>query len=210
MEFHFGADVRLRDGDEVGSLRRLVFDPGTAQVVSLVVEHNAFDEREVLVPIGAVNDSDTDATYLEVSREQFDGMPDFMIERNVAPPPDSANVTSDLIKEPIDVPDVPPVGAATGVESIAFTPVLQESMRVPRDDEIIDSDMEIWASDVELGRVRNLVVDEQTHRISIFVLREGFIFTHDVDIPMDWVDHIRPESIVLKVDKATVEAGSAD
>jgi uncharacterized protein YrrD len=207
MDFDFGADVRRPDGEKLGELRHVVYDPDTTQIVYLVVEHSGFEGREVLVPIGAVEGADDDAVTLELSRQQFDSLRDFVTDRNVAPPPDAANITEDEITEPVNVPDVPPVGAATGVESIAFTPIVQEIRHIPGRDEVIDGNSVVWATDGEVGKVRVVEMNDQTERITGFVVEKGLIFHHDLFVPIDWVENIRPEVIVLNVDQARVKAG---
>lgn len=209
MDLHLGADVRQRDGHRFGALHRIVYDPETQQVEFLVVEHAGMDDRDVLVPIGAVQSADNNVIYLELSREQFDSLENFVDHvHNIAPPPDAANVTDDEITDPVDVPDVPAVGAATGVESIAFTPLVEEIVHVPPIDEVIDGDTTVWATDGEIGRVKHVLVSDETDRITALVVEKGFIFHHDIEIPMEWVENIRPETVVLTVDKATVEAAA--
>src|SRR5438045_3955878 len=123
MLLQIGADVRQADGGKVGELTRLVFDPDSRVVASLVVQPNRGDLNELVVPGEVVQDADDQAAQLSVDQHTFDAFPPFEVDRNIAPPPDVADVTSDLIKDPIDVPDVAPVGFATGVESIAFVPI---------------------------------------------------------------------------------------
>jgi uncharacterized protein YrrD len=210
MDFHFGSAVRERDGGKIGELRRLVYDPETRQVVSLVVEEGLLEARDRVVPIGAVATADDDAVSLELSHPQFDSLPEYAVERNVAPPPELQNQVPDQIKEPFDVPDVPPVGAATGIESIAYTPVMAENVRVPREDEVIDGGSVVWATDGEIGKVKDVITDDETNRIVTLVVESGTIFTHDTDIPFTWVETVRPETIVLNVEKSVAKGGRHD
>lgn len=206
MDFQFGADVRRPDGGKLGQLRRLIMDPDTGQIASLVVTHNAFDGREVIVPLGVVNGADDEAIELAASEQQFDDFDDYMTERNVAPPPDAGNVTSDLIHDPVDVADSPPIGAATGIESIAFTPVLQETVHVPGGDEVLDGETVVWATDKELGQLRQIRTNDQTSRVMELIVERGFVFKHDTAIPFETVATVRSETIVLSVPSADLAA----
>lgn len=208
MEFHFGADARGRDDEKLGYVRGVVLEPDTDQIASLIVEHAGFDERRVLVPIGAVESASHDGTDLALSRQQFDQMPNFAIDRNIAPPPTADNLEDEDNIAPENVPDVPPVGAATGVESIAFTPIIQETENIPGDDDVIDAQTVVRATDGEIGSVADVLVDDQTNRITALALEKGFIFKHEVKLPIGWAVSIQPEEIVLNVDRARVEAES--
>ena len=204
MDLHLGIDVRGREDEKLGDLRQIVLDPETREVVSLVVQHAGFDERELIVPIGAVDAADHSGISLELSSDQFNQLEIFADTRNIAPPPVADNLEEDTNIPPEIVPDVPSIGAATGVESIAFTPVIEEDEHIPARDETIDGECTIWATDGEIGRVSDVRVDDQTNRIVSFAIEKGFIFKHEIEIPVDWVEDIRPGSIILKVEKATI------
>lgn len=206
MDFYFGDGVHGRDGDRLGELRAVVYDPDTHQIVELAVQHAGFAGHVLLAPIGAVRAADHSGVDLELSLAQFDTLPTFADERNVAPPPDAENITDDEITEPIDVPDVPPVGAATGVESIAFTPIVQETLHVPPFDTVIDGDTRVWATDGEIGKVRAVQMNDQTDRIAGFLVHHGLIFGHDLQVPIESVTSIQPATITLHVERGQVPA----
>jgi sporulation protein YlmC with PRC-barrel domain len=210
MDFHFGADVRGRDDERLGELRQLAFDPGTLEIVSLVVQHAALDERDVIVPIDAVDGADHGGVVLQLSRDQFERMRQFATERNVAPPPLADNLELEDNIEPENVPDVPSVGAATGVESIAFTPVIEEDINVPAEDGLLGHELTVVATDGEVGQLRDVRVNDQTRRIESLALENGILFKHEIDIPIDWVASIQADTIVLNVGRASLsENGDA-
>ncbi len=205
MEFHLGAQVRNPDGDVLGTLQRVVYHPESSLVVSLVVLHAGWSERQVFVPIGEVNGADDESVEIRLPAEKYDELDIYSETRNVAPPPDAAEVSSDLMHEPLDVPDVLPVGAATGVESIAFTPIIEELSYVLPGEQVIDHATVVWAIDGEVGKVSSVLVDDETMQLSGFQVTWGVVFTHSARVPMDWVENVLPETIVLTVDRATVE-----
>jgi uncharacterized protein YrrD len=204
MDFRFGAEIAQRDGGKFGNLRALVYDTGTKETVSLVIRRHPADDDSVLLPIGAVQSTDLDMIYVELSQQQFDGLPGFEAERNIAPPPDLDNIARDQVTDPIDVPDVPPVGAATGIESIAFTPLVEEEINVPEGDQVIDDGTAVWATDGELGLLRAVRVSDQTRRIDGVTVQEGGFFTTDTDIPANSIASVQSDAIILSIDKASV------
>ncbi len=205
MEFHLGAQMRNPDGKVLGTLQRVVYQQESSRVVSLVALHGGWTEREVFVPIGQVQAADDEAVEITLRGDQYDMLDIYSETRNVAPPPDAAEVSSDLVHEPVDVPDVLPVGAATGVESIAFTPIVEELSYVLPGEQVIDHSTVVWAIDGEVGKVSSVLVDDETMRLSGFLAQRGVIFTHSARVPMEWVENVLPETIVLTVDRATVE-----
>jgi uncharacterized protein YrrD len=205
MIFQLGAGVQRPDGGKVGELHRVVFDPETEAVVSIVVTHNALDGREVVVPIGVVDSADDASVALAASEEQFNTFEDFEFEHNVAPPPDADEVDSDQITDPVDVPDVLPVGAATGVESIAYTPVIEEHVHVPTGDQILDTGTRVWALDGEAGHVSQVWVNDETHQIESFVVVSGTFPKQPRVVPVGVVESIRSEGVTLRVSSGQLQ-----
>ncbi len=207
MEFRFGADIRGRDGDSLGTFQRLIYDPGTRQVVSLVATESGIGERQVIVPIGSVADSDDEAVTVEFSAQQFAGLEDYVASaRNIAPPPDVDNIDDDQITDPIDIPDVAPVGAATGIESIAFTPVIEETTNVSGMYQVLDSGTSVWATDGDVGQLRAVEVSDETDRISAIVFGGGGNVAGSIEVPADRVASVQTGTIILNVARAAFEA----
>lgn len=205
MNLQLGADVLRSDGGKVGELHRVVYDPETDEIISLVVTHNALDGREIVVPIGIVDTADDASILLAATEDQFDTFDDFTYEHNVAPPPDAEEVDSDLIHDPVDVPDVLPIGAATGVESIAYTPVVEEHTHVPTGDQVLDKTTTVWATDGEVGHVSQVWVNDETRQIESFLVERGAFRKHARIVPGEAVDTIRSEGVTLNVDSASLQ-----
>jgi len=209
MDFHIHSNVRGPDGDKLGELRHAVLDPDVRHVISLVVQETGLDGHAIVVPSDDVSSADDDAVYLTLSREQLDQLPRYAYGRNVAPPPadvDPETTSSDQVQEPIDVPDVPPIGAAAGISSIAFTPIMEIRRNLPADAVVIDDHTVVAATDGEIGHVRHVLEDDETRRVTGFVVQKGFVFSHDVEVPIDWLAGVQGHRLVLRVDKRSVEA----
>jgi uncharacterized protein YrrD len=206
MDLYFGVTVAQRDGDSLGHLQRVVCDSETHEVHSLVVQDGRWGEGGVLVPIGAVDGADDDAVTVALTDTQFDQLDSYSEMWNVAPPPVSDD-SADFGDEVVDLPDMPPVGAATGVESIAFTPLIEEVPHIRSTDEVIDRTTMVYATDGELGHVRAVIVDDETRRVRALLGGRGVVFSHDFQAPMEWIRSIRPEMVALSVTRAQVEAG---
>lgn len=202
MNFQLGADVRRPDGGKLGELHRVVYDPETQQIVSLIVTHNMLDGREVIVPVGVVRTADDESVELATSEDQFDSFEDFATVRNVAPPLDEGDPVPDLIHHPVDVADIPSIGAASGIESIAYTPLVEEDIHVATGDQVLDKSTTIWATDGQVGHLTQIRVSDETSRIQSLIVERGFFFKHDTDVPFDDVKTVKSETIVLSVPRS--------
>lgn len=202
MDYQLGAEVRRSDAGKVGEVQRIVVDPETQQVVSLVVMENRVDGHEVVVPIGLVNAADSGAVELAIDQARFEQLEAFRRTVNVAPPPDAVNVTSDEIKDPVDVPDVLPVGAATGIESIAYTPVLDEALNVQPGDVVLDGETTVYATDGEAGRVFSVRVNDETERVESLLATHGLFPERQIVVPWQAVRSAETGSIVLSVPRS--------
>ncbi|HZU13510.1 MAG TPA: PRC-barrel domain-containing protein [Chloroflexota bacterium] len=200
MEFSLGSDVRGRDGTTLGSLQGVVYDPGTGQIVSLVVRHG-FEGRTAVLPIGSVASADGNGVETELDQEQLAAMPDYADDVNIAPPPTADNLEGREEIAPDNVPDVPPVGAATGVSSIAFIPIIREVTHVPEGDDVLGRRTAVYATDGEIGHVSSILVDDQTMRPTSLLISEGLLFPRTVAAPMTAVQAIEPDHVVLNVPK---------
>jgi sporulation protein YlmC with PRC-barrel domain len=205
MDFQFGAAVSSRDGIRLGDLHAVVFDRATGEVTNLVVDPTGSEADFRLVPIGAIDDADQVEIFVTLSDDQFTNLPRFAEVRNIAPPPTADNLEDSGEELPVEVPDVPAIGAATGIESIAFIPILEQETAVPPEDSVIDNGFTIRATDGDVGQVQEVITDDQTNRITWLSAARGTVLEQDVDIPAGWLREIGPDWIGISVDLATVQ-----
>ena len=211
MDFHLLSDVRDQDGNRLGELRHIVLDQESRRIVSLVVQEAAPAGHAVVVPVDAVDSADDDAVYLRLSPQELHQLPPYAVAENAAPPPADiypGNRSSDQVQEPIDVPDVAPVGAAQGITSIAFTPIFDVIRNIPDGTIIIDDGTPVWASDGELGKVERLLTGETVDQVTAMVVETGSFFTHPLGVPVDQIASITGDRVTLSLSKADLEAAN--
>jgi uncharacterized protein YrrD len=216
MNFRLLADVLQQDGERLGELRHVIYDPSTGEVVSLVVQQGGMNGRAVVLPATHIcgTEPDGEVTYADLTPDQFDQLERYAFGVNVAPPPADIdpidNQSADLDEGIVEIPDVAPVGAAEGITSIAYTPLIDEARNVPAGDVVIDDGTEVQASDRSIGRVKHVLTSGDTFRVSGFVVEKGHIFTHDREVPMSWIASVSGDVIALNVDAATVEGAAGE
>lgn len=211
MEFHFGAQVQRNDGTRLGELTRVVYDFEARTIDFLVVQSAHMGERELKVPLGTIEMTDDETVQVGITEDEFEGLDEYASAHNVAPPPDRDFAEIDEQDELAPGTESPPVGAATGIESIAFIPIVEEDVFVPNGDTVIDRTTEVWATDGLVGHVRAVIADDTPpSSISAVIARRGTIFTHDVTIPRDCIEAMRIDAVVLNVERAAVDEQDAE
>jgi len=64
---------------------------------------------------------------------------------------------------------------------------------------------EIRCPDGAVGRVADVLVDPATDRPSHLVWREALVVTKEVSIPIDYVERIEGDRVVLRVNREAIE-----
>ncbi len=205
MDFHLGARVLGNDEVGLGELTRVVYDLDTWTIDFLIAQSARMGERELQVPLDAVETTDDESVQTWMSEDEFEDLEEYARSHNISPPPDRDFAEVDEEDELVPGSESPPVGAATGIESIAFIPIMEEDTYIPSGDAVIDRSTEVWATDGLVGNVRTVTMDDDTGRIREVVVRHGTIFTHEIVVPVEHVESMRTDTIVLKVERATVD-----
>jgi sporulation protein YlmC with PRC-barrel domain len=79
--------------------------------------------------------------------------------------------------------------------------------RIPKGELAIERGSPVEATDGQVGKVDELLIDPQDEHITHLVLREGHLWgQRDVMIPASQIDHIEDDTVFLKLDKHTVES----
>jgi uncharacterized protein YrrD len=213
MDFHLLSDVRDQDGNTLGELRHLVLDPRPRRIVSLVVQQSDLAGHAVVVPIDAVLSADDDAVYLNFSPEEMRSLQPYAVAYNVAPPPadiDPETQSSDQPQDPIDVPDVAPVGAAQGITSIAYTPIVEVSRNIPEGTIVVDDGTSICATDGELGKLERLISGDTVDEVTALVVESGALFTHPIEVPVNLVVSFEIDRINLRLSQSEIQAANEE
>lgn len=209
MDFHLLSYVRQQDdGSQLGELRRVIYDPERRQLVSLIVQESDLAGHAVVVPMDVVAAADDDAVYVSLTLDQLRDLEPYAYAVNVAPPPadvDPRTHSADLDEELLDIPDVAPVGAADGITSIAFTPIMEVQRSIPEGAVPIDDATSVFAGDRDLGNVKRISVDDTSSEVSAFMVERGLIFTHAIEVPAEWVAGVETGRIDLNVPISVVE-----
>ena len=64
----------------------------------------------------------------------------------------------------------------------------------------------IFCTDGPVGEVHDVLIDPETERPTHIILREGILIIKEVNIPVDYVQKVEGDRVLLKVDKEVIES----
>ncbi len=212
MKINFGQEVQASDGQAVGSVVGLVVNGATFEVTRVLVSHGR-GESPRLVDVSALHPAAGDRISLDLSRQAYEAMP-MLISEEIATPP--------------RVPEFPTILPASGVGG----PVLADTSDTgpgypggdffdlaPIDPPTVQVESNLLFSEAVLHRGSE-VVSSDGHKIGTLdeasvgelgilealTVRAGFLFHHDLRIPVAEVADFGTNRLHLKITKDAAEA----
>ena len=194
MDIPINVDV-LCAGKLCGRSTSLVINPINEQVTHLVVSEKAFPNIERLVPINKILASSPTSIQLRCSQDDLSSMEAFQETDFI----DGGHLESAL---PFVVPyHVWPYSMYDAM------PVPLEHEHIPAGEIVIHRGTPVKATDGQVGKVDEFLVDPENNSISHLVLREGHLWgKQDVTIPVSEIDKITKDAVYLKLDKKAIES----
>ncbi|MDI3340651.1 MAG: PRC-barrel domain-containing protein [Sphaerobacter sp.] len=205
LHLDLGKPVVAADGTRVGTVDRLVLDATTRELEQIIIHQGRFLTRDRIVELPLIERIDPDGTvHLSVPAAAVDRLPEF-IEANFIVPPDE-----DLASLPDDWADrakteasiLYALGGAYGglIEPTPMpAPVVETVSNLGEDAVIVDEGTHVVDRDGnEIGTVDEIVYDEDGN-VAGFVVRAGFLFHHDVQVPAAWVESVTTDRVQLRV-----------
>jgi hypothetical protein len=191
MDIPIDADVQCTDG-VAGRSTYVVLNPVTRRVTHVVVRQGSFPHLERLVPVGMVTETSPDQIHLNCSQQELHGLVPF-IETEFLPgeSPYEAYEPDEYRLWPYVLPDD------------ELVPVEYE--RVPSGELAVRRGSHVRATDGDVGRVDEFLVDRESEHITHLVLREGHLWRQkDVLIPVSEIGQIDEDRVYLTLGKEEV------
>lgn len=192
------AGIKCDDG-ECGHLERVVIDPGHRQVTHLVVRTRQGELR--VIPAALIAEAHFDWLHVRLTGAELEAAPrlsevDFSLpSADWTPPGDLRHAD---VLWPSDY-------APTLTHDVSPGPLPVEHVNVPADEATIAAGARVFCSDHECGRIADVVLDPDTDKALGFVVRRGFLFKRDVEIPLGWIDRVEADGVHLKMTARQVE-----
>jgi sporulation protein YlmC with PRC-barrel domain len=187
------AQVYGHDG-HLGHALKLIIDPVRKRVTHLVVKGAGLGGQERLVPTEDVVATQSNRITLNCDKEGFKRYDPFMETRFI-----ELDMPSYLEYEgwsPVGWPYVSPVSHD----------YFMEVELIPEGELTVQRGMRVDASDGQVGRVDEFVVEPSSGRIGHLVMRQGHVFGQkDVFIPVNAIKKTEDERVVLNLNKHEVD-----
>jgi sporulation protein YlmC with PRC-barrel domain len=197
MDIPIHADVVCHDG-VIGKSSHIIVDLVTEQVSHFVVKTD-HDDKQFVVPLDKIRDSDRTGIYLDCHKADVYQLPLFNESHfkgydayaNAPPLPSQGVAASYTLYQPYRT-------AESELDSAS-----KESSRAKL---AVNKGASVYATDGEVGKIDELVIDPETHRVTDLILRQHFLLNKwIVTIPVSEIERADQDLVFLKIDKATVK-----
>jgi sporulation protein YlmC with PRC-barrel domain len=214
MNVELGARVRTRDGRDAGVVDKLIWDPEAERVKAVAIRKGAILHRDVEVPVADLRAGPGGELRLDCTGDEVDRLRRFDESSYTAPPVDfvaPAGVPPAGLLWPAGYLPVPsPVAPEPGVDAHVREELATALYRADLENEVIGEGSTVRSRDGEkVGEVHRLSFDPETGRLTGLVVRRGFLFTEDVEVPASLVASVGDEVIHLNLDARDLRAPRA-
>jgi len=210
MRVELGARVRTSDGKDVGTIDRLIVDSSNNKIKAAVIRKGFLLPRDVEVPLSALEPAPDGSIQLTYTADQVDKLPEFFESNYTATPPAGyvppADYPTGGIYWPIGYgffapPPLPETDVSTG--SGALDREAREALEwQDLENAVIGEGSDVVDRDgAKVGDIARLVFDADGHQLTSFVVRKGFIFTEDRELPASVITRVDDGIIYLRVGK---------
>ncbi|MEP7290281.1 MAG: PRC-barrel domain-containing protein [Chloroflexota bacterium] len=214
MEFKHGAHVFSSDGQDAGSVDRVVLDPASQEVVAFVVRKGGLFTENKVIRIDLVRNASEARVTLRVPQAQVEKLPPFE-EHYYVPSGDVENRAGVTEKYVEPLYSYPPLGTAWwgfagngGIPAVPVEPESVEKVRqnIPEGTIAIKEGARVLSSDgSHVGNVQEVFIDPTTHHATHFIISKGVFFKAQKLIPTNWIKLPSEDEVILSVPTRTVE-----
>jgi uncharacterized protein YrrD len=190
MEIPLHADVICADG-ACGECTHVIVDPRTNTVTHLVVEDRGLPAVGRLIPVDAVIETHPDRILLRTTQADLAAAKSF--------------VRDEFIPGAGPFQTYPAEGYMTWPATAPEVPLAVEIPQNPPGTLAVERGARVEASDGEVGKVIDLLIDPASDRITHLVMRSGNLFDKkDITIPISEIGQITEQVVYLKLSKQQI------
>jgi sporulation protein YlmC with PRC-barrel domain len=209
MPTELGAHVHTSDGQDVGTIDRLILDPTQRRVKAAVIRKGVVLPRDVEVPVDALQPQAGGDVRLSATAAEVADLPLFDESLYTGVPPAEYlpmyGYPETGFYWPLEAGSAPLPPGATPPEFEAPTgPTAdaegEEARRLDRENAVIrEGSAVVSQDDHQIGSVEQLVFDAQSGQLSHLLVRRGIIFTKTFDLPADLIARVDDDIVTLSV-----------
>lgn len=203
QDIALGSAVHCRDGIG-GRVARLVVDPDDKRLTHLVVARGT-GLADVVVPIKHLKHVEHEAPVLDLSVDDLAGFPHFAEVDYALPGPEWIE-RHGYLPDPTHVAPVstaafpvPLVPSWAGLLVREHTHAGLSSVQVP-----LGRGTRIALGEQTVGRLDHVLLDPHTEAVRALVVRRDHLGHRDVIVPVEWVQAVTEEEVLLDADRAAL------
>ena len=224
MRVELGAHVLTSDGKDVGKIEKLVVDPESGAVRLVVLHKGLLLARDVEIRVEELQADPDGRVRLSYTAEQVDRLPEFVESEYTAPtagyesphgyPAGSLVWSSGYAPagvptagyepaQPSLVRDAPDRATAAEIDDFQLNRDLTNAV-IEEGDAVLSRDGD------KVGEVHSITFDMETRLPTRLVVRKGFLFTEDVELPWSEIDGVDDGKVYLTLSKGEVERAASE
>jgi sporulation protein YlmC with PRC-barrel domain len=216
MEFELGQHIRSADGQDIGTIKHLVIDPASGKVKTFVVEKGLLFPDDIEVPLEAVVETNAEGLTLRTTAEQSRHLPRFEEGQYRSATPRDMETVANYPVGGLILPNGYAAPPASNSGLPLFVPIVDGQMtahppseqdarlqQIDANNAVISVGDQIFSQDMEkVGEVQSVTIDSVTGRVTRLVVRQGWLFHKDWELPVDSITGVDDGIVYLREDKA--------
>jgi len=206
MHIQFGATVVTADGKEIGTIDKMVLDPEGGDLHAIVVRKGLLFGRDIEIPIDTIVERREGSVQIRLTSGHLDQLDTFYEGSYTTPPPErSAEYVSGYGYPAAGLLwpsrwSGPLSGEPYGHDAVDVVEDEVAAMHRAQDlsNAVIKEGSDVRSRDGEkVGEVHQIVFDATTGRPTTLVVRKGFLFAEDVELPVGLIASLDDDRVYL-------------
>jgi len=199
MNIELGSKVTTADGKDVGTIDKLILDPEHADIHTFVVHKGLLFGKDVEIPVDAIVGQREGVVQIRYTKDQLDELPGFFADSYTTPPPERSTeyvsgygYPSGSLLWPSRWSG-PVAGEPYGHEAVGEVGDEVAAMHRAQDlsNAVIEEGSDVRSREGEkVGEVHQLVFDPASGQPTMLVIRKGFLFTEDIEVPSGLISSV--------------------
>lgn len=200
MDFKRNSEVVSSDGHKVGSLRRVVMDPGSKQIASLVIERGLLFTEDRLIPMDMVDRVEDDRVILKSGEDALKELNVFEETRYIPLNEDGERLDAYYWYPPVH-------GLTDSPYPLYPYPIYVESTRpnIPENYVALKEGAKVTTEDDEsAGKLDSVLTDPKTDQITHLVVSSGMLGERKL-LPAYWIKDVTEDEIHLSIEAGLID-----
>lgn len=213
-DIRLDSDIYTSDGEKIGTVDRIVVNPDEKTIDAIIAHQGFILTEDRIIEREFIERIDPDGTvHLEVTKDRVNDLPNYVEKKFVQPDQEDINflhestfvtgaygagriIATDypqrgVVRDSYPAPSSPMSAAPIDPEPVEeVSGIQQENITIDQGTDVIDRDGE------KVGTVGEIFYSD-AEEIDGFIVNQGLIFTHQVRVPIAWVESVSEDEIHL-------------